>query len=165
VAHPGDAAAIWSYDARVHVEIGPVPAESALEYVKLAREQLALLGQDPGDLAATLTPFVLEKFEDWVDEWEAAARSGEKFHWSADLDPEVIEHTFYAFFLVVQRINDTYGSEGPPGDIELRKPFRLALTRAVLDALETEGDSFAEFARHLREYWPDEDFEDRTPLT
>jgi hypothetical protein len=149
----------------VHIEIGPVPADSVLEYVKLAREQLDRLRADPGELEPALTPFVLERFTTWVDEWEAEAKRHEKFQWATDVEPEVVEHTFYAFFLVVQRITDTYGSEGPPGDVDLRRPFRLALTRAVLDALETEGDGPAEFARHLREYWPDEDFEDRTPLS
>ncbi len=140
-----------------------MPAESALEYVRLAREQLVVLREQPGDLAPTLTPYVLDQFSGWVDEWEAAALDADPFSWSAELDPEVIEHTFYAFFLVVQKINDTYGESGPPGDVDLRRPFRLALTRAVLDALEAEGDSFAEFAGHLRAYWPDSDFEDRGP--
>ncbi len=142
-----------------------MPAASALEYVRLAREQLSVLREDPGDLSTTLTPFVLDRFDAWVNEWEQAAADGGKFVWSAELDPEIVEHTFYAFFLVVQKINDTFGTDGPPGDVDLRRPFRLALTRAVLDALEVEGDSFAEFARHLREYWPDDDFEDRTPRT
>jgi len=149
----------------VLIEIGPVPADSALEYVRLARVQLAALHDDPGDLQATLTPYVLDMFDQWVDEWESGAQADDPFSWRIDLDPEVIEHTFYAFFLVVQKITDTYGDEGPPGDVQMRRPFRLALTRGVLDALEAEGDSTAEFARHLREYWPDSDFEDRSPTT
>lgn len=156
---------LWSYHGSMRVEVGPVPAESVMEYVRLARQQLEDLRSRPGDLEPTLTPFVLERFDGWVDEWEGLASGGGSVTWEAEVDPDVVEHTFYAFFLVVQRITDVFGPDGPPGDVELRKPFRLALTRAVLDALEMEGDAYAEFARHLREYWPDWDFEDRTPLT
>lgn len=143
------------------MEIGPVPSASVLEYVRLAREQLNAARHDHGELSSALNPFVMEHFARWLDSWEASALAGPTFSWSEDVDPEVVEHAFYAFFLLVQKINQVHGEDGPPGDVDLRRPFRLALTAAVLDALESEGDSYKEFAQHLREYWPDSDFEAR----
>ena len=76
------------------VEIGPVPADSARAYVALCRERLPALGADRR-LDATLTSDVRARFDELLDAWESAA-TDDVFLWSADVDPDVVEHVFFA---------------------------------------------------------------------
>lgn len=135
--------------------IGPVPSASAIAYIDLARERIAEL-HDDAELASVLTPFVLEMFGGYLDEWEAAARGGDPMRWETDVDPDVVEHVFHAFFLCVQHVNQVH-DDMPEDEVALRTPFRVALTNGVLAALEEEGKSAADLARVLRESWPEDD--------
>ena len=137
------------------IDIGPVPASSAKAYVALCRERLPALGEDE-ILDAILTPYVREQFGAFLDDWERAADKGEVFHWTAELDPEMVEHVFFAFFQCVRRTYVVFDREDPEL-VELRTPFRVALTNAVLDALEAEGKGSSQLATTLRESWPDPD--------
>lgn len=140
--------------ATMLVEIGPVPADSARAYVALCRERLPALGADRR-LDATLTPDVRARFDELLDAWESAA-TDDVFLWSADVDPDVVEHVFFAFFQVVRRVPALF-SEPDEAGAQIRAPFRVALTNAVLDALEAEGKGHAELAETLRETWPADD--------
>jgi hypothetical protein len=140
----------------VHVSIGPVPSASALAYIDLARFRIDELLKEDGELEGVLTPFVVDMFRGYLDEWEQAARSGDPMRWETDVDPELVEHVFHAFFLCVRYVNAVHDDE-PEDQIALRTPFRVALTNGVLDALEGEGKSAAELARALREAWPEDD--------
>ena len=147
-----------TYAAIVHVEIGPAPSDSALAYVAMSRDRLADLKGDPGDLAAVLTPFVVDTFNEMLDAWEAAALARPVFRWESDLDVETVEHVFHAFYVIVGWANERY-PDAPDDDVQLRRPFRLALTNGFLDALESEGSASAELAEALRESWPDDDLD------
>jgi hypothetical protein len=58
-----------------------------------------------------------------------------------------------------RRLAELYGNTEPAADVALRRPFRIALTNGILNALEAEGKASGELARELRENWPDDDLE------
>ena len=144
----------------MHVEIGPVPAASAKAYLRFCRDMLASLVADPGPVGSTLSPQVCASFETYLTEWEAVAEKGPVFTWSSDEDVEHVEHVFVAFFRCVEEVLRRSEADPPPAeDVELRRPFRIALTNAVLNALAAEGRSSGELAEQLRSNWPENDLD------
>ncbi|MCX7620524.1 MAG: hypothetical protein N2037_06730 [Acidimicrobiales bacterium] len=142
----------------MQVTIGPAPSDSALAYIDLCRRRLAELQGEP-TLRGVLTPFVVAEFTRLLDQWEQTAHDGDPFVWEAEIDTEVVEHVFYAFFCCVRRVNELYGDSEPRADVEKRRPFRFALTHGILNALEAEGKASGALARELRENWPDNDID------
>ena len=141
------------------VEIGPVPSESALAYVAFCRARLAEVAADPGDLASTLTPDLLETLRQGLDDWERLARKRPVFLWSQDIEVEQVEYRFVAFVRIVLG-GDPIGRTSESAhdhDVELRRPFRVALVNGTLAALEREGPGSAALAAELRAQWPDDD--------
>jgi hypothetical protein len=141
------------------VEIGPVPSESALAYVKFCRNRLAEVAADPGDLAAMLTPELLAELRVGLDSWEQVAQAGPVFVWSQDMDLAQVEYQFVAFVRIVL-VGDLIGRTSESADdhdAELRRPFRVALVNGTLAALEREGHGSAELAAELRSPCPDDD--------
>lgn len=141
------------------MEIGPVPSQSALAYVAFCRDRLAEVAADPGDLAATLTPELLEAFRLGLDSWEQTAQTGPVFLWSLDMDVAQVEYQFVAFVRIVLG-GDAIGRTSESADdhdAELRRPFRVALVNGTLNALEREGSASAALAAELRAEWPDDD--------
>lgn len=148
------------YSETVHVEIGPVPSASAQAYLRFCREMLASLQADPGPVASTLSPEVCASFDAYLTEWEAVAARGPLFTWESDEDVEHVEHVFVAFFrCVAEVLRRTEANPPPPEDVELRRPFRIALTNAVLNALAAEGHSSSLLAEQLRSNWPEDDLD------
>ena len=141
------------------LEVGPVPSESAAAYVAFCRERLAEVVADPGDLVATLTPDVAERFTVMLDVWQQIAEAGPVFNWEQDIDVEALEYAFVAFVRVVLG-SDPIGRSSESADdpeVELRRPFRVALVNGTLNALEREGSGSAALAAELRAQWPDDD--------
>lgn len=129
-----------------------------MAYIDLCHRRLAELEKAP-ELSGVLTPFVVSEFTRLLDQWEQAARLRDPFWWEAEIETEVVEHVFHAFFCCVRRVNELYGNTEPAADVALRRPFRIALTNGILNALEAEGKASGELARELRENWPDDDLE------
>jgi hypothetical protein len=141
------------------VELGPVPSSSAIAYVAFCRERLAELQADPDQVAPTLTPELVARFQGLLDLWEEIAESGPVFSWELEVDVEEVEYDFVAFVRVVlggDQIGRTSESAADQ-QAELRRPFRVALVNGILTALEREGPSSAGLAAELRVQWPDDD--------
>jgi hypothetical protein len=97
-------------------------------------------------------------FDGYLDEWVGAGEIPGDVTWSTSVDPELAEYLVYAFFRVATEVNDAAGDEQVVPDDAA--PFYWLLVTALLDALTEEGGSQAEFAAHLREFWPgDHQFE------
>ncbi|HEU5150699.1 MAG TPA: hypothetical protein VFU19_09390 [Iamia sp.] len=131
----------------MEVVVGPVAAASVGAYVEFARRLLHSAGPGadvPSDAAAS--------FDGYLDEWDAlAARTGD-VTWSTEVEAELAEYLVYAFYRVAKDVNDEAGVS--PVVPEAAAPFYWMLVGALLDALAAEGGSRAEFAAHLREFWP-----------
>ena len=83
------------------LELGPVPSVSAIAYVAFCRDRLAEIVAEPGELAATMTPEVAERFSLLLDAWQQAADAGPVFVWEQDIDVEALEYHIVAFVRVV----------------------------------------------------------------
>jgi hypothetical protein len=133
----------------VDVVVGPVSAASMGAWADFARRLLHSAGPGadvPSDAAAS--------FDTDLDEWEALAADGGDVTWSTTLEAEMAEYLVYAFYRVAKDVNDEAGKA--PVVPEPAAPFYWLLVGTLLDALAGEGGSRAEFAAHLREFWPGE---------
>jgi len=138
--------------ARVEVVVGPVSAASVAAFATFARGVLHAAG--PG---ADVPSDAARAFEEYIDEWDLASRPGADtgdLTWVTQADAEVAEYLVYAFYRVAKDVNDDpEGAQIVPAGAA---PFYRLLVGGLLDALAAEGGSRAEFAAHLREFWPGE---------
>ncbi len=136
----------------MRVVVGPVPVEAAEAWLSYAREVV-------DDLAFSATdecyaqPDLLATFDGYLRSWEAAT-GGDRFLWSADLPAEQVEYHMHAFQQVAGVLAERAERSGVRTAPEEGEPFYLALLNGVLAALESEGESHAEFAQHLGAFWP-----------
>jgi len=135
--------------ASLQVAVGPEPAQRMAAFASFARDLLHAEG--PG---ADVPSDAVRAFDGYIDEWSALAARGDDPTWITVADPEVIEYLVYAFFRVAKEVNDEAGAAQVVPDEAA--PFYWLLVGALLDALAAEGGSPAEFAAHLREFWPGE---------
>lgn len=132
--------------AAVEVVVGPVAAASMGAFAEFARRLLHSAG--PG---ADVPSDAASSFDQYLDEWDVLSGLGGDVTWSSESDPEVAEYLVYAFYRVAKDVNDEAGRSLVP---EPAQPFYRLLVGSLLDALAEEGGSRAEFASHLREFWP-----------
>ncbi|HMJ75401.1 MAG TPA: hypothetical protein VK507_05485 [Iamia sp.] len=131
----------------MEVVVGPVAATSIGAWVSFARRLLHSAGPGadvPSDAAAS--------FDTYLDDWEALAGAGGDVTWETELEAELAEYLVYAFYRVAKDVNEEAGKA--PVVPDAAAPFYWLLVGALLDALAGEGGSRAEFASHLREFWP-----------
>ena len=134
----------------MEVVVGPVGAASMGAFADFGRRLLHSAG--PG---ADVPSDAASSFDRYLDEWEALAAQGDDVTWATELEAELAEYLVYAFYRVAKDVNDEAGRATvvPP---DPAAPFSWLLVGALLDALAGEGGSRAEFAAHLREFWPGE---------
>jgi hypothetical protein len=138
----------------VHVQIGPLPSAGVLSWIGYARGVLAELraGTGPADRAPDDT--ALETFEDFLGEWERAARRSEVFAWETEIDPEHAEFLAHAFLGVARALADAADRRGYSVAPQEGEEFYQALVTNFLDAFEQESNSSAAFAEDVRDAWP-----------
>jgi hypothetical protein len=135
----------------VHVALGPLPSESARAWLAYARHVVVTPRAHD---AETLNDEIRHAFESYLTEWDKAAADDPVFRWETEVDGELVEYLVHAFYRVAVRLSEEAERRGgrlapPEGDI-----FYAALVRALLDAMEAETVAAAEFAGHLRAFWP-----------
>src|SRR3954464_2235462 len=102
----------------MHVELGPLPSDSAKAWLGYAREALVKRAHD----AETLPDEVREGFERYLNEWEKAASAGPTFRWETEVDGELVEYLVHAFYRVAVRLSEEAERRGgklapPEGDL------------------------------------------------
>ena len=133
--------------ATVQVEVGAVDAASMGAFARFGRVVLHSAG--PG---ADVPSDAASAFEGYLDEWAGLADRGGHVTWVTEVDPEVAEYLVYSFYRIAKEMNDEAGeAQVVPDDAA---EFYWLLVGGLLDALAAEGGSRAEFASHLREFWP-----------
>ena len=156
----------------MHVEVGPVPSSSVIAWISYAEmvlgvehledadhveqgEQVRVAVPDEVPAAAADVPVdAVAAFQGYLDEWWRIAQSGPEFTWTADIAGEVAEYLVLAFYRVVRRLNKAAEARQEvlaPAEGEL---FYNTLVDRLLSALADEGPGPAEFAEHLRSFWP-----------
>ena len=138
----------------MRIEVGPVPSESVIAYVALARERLDIIRRDPQSLAQTLTPHLMDVFVSYLDRWERVAKQGGEFMWADDLTAERLEYVSYAFFLTVQLMTDRLEGGVPAPGHDLRAPFRTALVVGFLSAMEGNPEIDQDRLQYMKDNWP-----------
>ncbi len=135
----------------MQVEVGAVDAASMAAFARFGRMVLHSAG--PG---ADVPSDAASSFDAYLDEWTEIAATGGRVTWVTQVDPEVAEYLVYAFYRISKEMDDESGGEVQvvPADAA---EFYWKLVGGLLDALESEGGSRAEFAAHLREFWPGDD--------
>lgn len=132
----------------MRLDVGPVPSESVLSWVDYAAGVIASRGGE--DLPVD----VVEGFRWYLLEWRREAERGPEFHWEAEVSPEVAEYLMLPFFRTAERLSTIAVQRRRPAAPPESTAFYVLLVQAVLDALEQEGPAQAEFADHLRSFWP-----------
>lgn len=126
--------------------MGPVSPESATAFVDYAD---AVLDTGGADLPAD----VVEAFRAYLSEWRLLASQGGDFQWDTDVATDTAEYLVLAFFRLAERLQEVAVIHGPAGPPAAGEFYRL-LVAALLDGLIDEGQASAEFAEHLRSFWP-----------
>ena len=130
----------------MHVEVGPASPESAVAFVDYAN---SVLDRDVADLPED----VVDPFRRYLAEWRSLASVGAAFHWDTEVPADTAEYLVLAFYRLAQRLEETAATSGPAAPPAAEEFYRL-LVNALLDGLVAEGNASAEFAEHLRSFWP-----------
>jgi hypothetical protein len=99
---------------------------------------------------------VVEAFREYLGEWRKLAGKGAAVHWEADVPADTAEYLVLPFFRLAERLEETAALRGPAAPAEAGQFYRL-LVAGLLDGLAADGQSSAEFAEHLRSFWPGTD--------
>jgi hypothetical protein len=134
----------------VRIEIGPVSRSSARAWIDYATIAL-------GQLRASHTPRVpgraLDRFDELIREWRTAVAQEGPFHWSTDEPPEKVEFLMNALYTAGLEIE----RGAAEGSMTLRPSaadeFHIVMVQQVLDTLEHQSRSNAEFVESLRNDW------------
>jgi hypothetical protein len=138
----------------MHVEVGPVPAASAIAWIGYARTVIAGGRVKGRRVDAGVSGEIAESFGRYLDKWQAIADKGGDFKWVDEVNPEEAEYLVLAFFRAAQHLSELAEARGRTSMPDEAAPFYASLVIGVLDALEAEGASTAGFAEELRGFWP-----------
>ena len=139
------------------LEVGPVSSTAVVAWIDHAEAVLAHASVEEVDLEAT--PFddhvpddVYDLFAGYLRDWRPIAESTEVFTWSLEVEPEVAEYLVHAFFKLSWRTTRSSKERSHmPAEAAV---FNRHLVKRMLAALSGEGTAEAEFAEHLRSFWP-----------
>lgn len=135
---------VASPDADVHVRVGPVASASARRWIDNTRTILEALGEHPEVLDEPVPDEVCRTFETFLDRWDAVAREGDEFFWSARAPAAEVQRLIEWWARIDGMTDDqlvVLGVRWSPPDA---RPFFRALTKGVLDALDQHATT-----RHL----------------
>ena len=136
------------------VDVGPLPSASVVAFVGFAQSVVAQARADPSSIGATVTEDVLDEFERYLDQWAEVAAARDEFRWVADVDPDVVVYLVYGFFKVAEKMVDAANRRGTRLMPAAGQTFYRELVGCLLTALAAQGEPTADFAEHLRTFWP-----------
>jgi hypothetical protein len=139
----------------MEIEVGPVPAPSALAWIGQARAVLELIRSGSLVLPFALPPDVLGAYEGVLDAWWASASLGPDFRWAGEMDGATLHHLVqYWVNLVQYLVENADGHAIPLMPIEAI-PFRDALVPAITRALAADPDRDTKaFGERTSDQWP-----------
>ena len=135
----------------MHVELGPIESSSVIMWTAYARTVLA---QEFGHRNPVLAPDIIEEFERFLDEWDAAAARSTEFAWEGEFETSharVLAEQYFKLARDLEARTQARGYSISPQDGE---PFYQHLIQAIVNAFEHERDDLQAFAEHLRTDWP-----------
>lgn len=118
-------------------------------WIAFGRGTVEVLRDDPGEVPRS----AIDRFERYLEEWDAVAGRQDPFRWSGELTVEMLEYlTNWLYRTGVRLAADAEAGIGPTRPPAADK-FRVVLIRAMLAALEREGPAPAQFAEQIRAQW------------
>ena len=135
----------------VSVELGPLPASSALAWVINARRVVAILRGASGPLPFEVPDAIADQFDRYLAEWEAIASSETSFSWSGTADSDEVRHLMTYWFNMATILSERgpeLGLTAPPE----AEPFYVELVRGLTEALAEADDEGV--GQTLRDSWP-----------
>ncbi len=131
----------------MHVQVGPVPSESARAWLAYARRLV-------GEYSRQLPIQVAASFSGYLEEWVDHADDGEQFVWEGNAEPEEVEYLLHAWFKLANAVVEQRERTGEPVAPPEGHLFYCTLVNALLNALRSESRATAEFVEHLAPFWP-----------
>jgi hypothetical protein len=130
----------------VRLDIGPIPAAGALEWIAQARLLVRAIRSN-APMPFSVPPEVLDQYEQYFREWEVAATC-DPFVWSSEVDLAVLRTNTTYWLNLAQYLAD-HPELQPEGSSEARDFYRN-LSAAILAALSAADPE----AGVLEERWP-----------
>lgn len=139
-------------DGAMEVRVGPVSSDAARLWVENTTAILEAVVAHPDVVGAALPDDVVVIFRSFLEQWRRMAMHGGVFHWAARANPgevrRVVEHWAAIDGLTDEQLEVLGVSWSPPA----ARPFYLALTAGVLEALR-RNDETRRLAARLTEQW------------
>ncbi|MHB1444632.1 MAG: response regulator transcription factor [Acidimicrobiales bacterium] len=124
-----------SPDSEVEIRVGPVPSSCARLWVANSLAILAALRATPKVIGEPVPPDVLDYFEGLLRSWDSVARHTDVFLWVGRADPEAVKRVVEEWARVHSMGDQKMAELGCAWAGPEARPFFIALSDAVIDAL------------------------------
>ena len=143
----------WSDpDADAVVTVGPVPSESALEWIDNTSRIVAAVRAHPEVLDTPIDDDVYDIFDEYLRTWRAIAETRAEFVWAARAAPAKVHRLIEAWGTIDRIRDDDLHALGLDWTSPNGRVFFQAITSAILDALQ-HHEATLELARRLQPQW------------
>jgi CheY-like chemotaxis protein len=143
----------WA-DAAAHpgVKIGPVASSSALAWIENATCIVEAIRTRPGLLDQPVEPAVFDAFVRFLHVWQDIAGTNDEFFWAARADPASVGALLEAWAAIGRVPDELLEEIGCRRSVPAGRPFHVAVTEAILEAVE-RFDASSELAATLSRQW------------
>jgi hypothetical protein len=130
------------------LELGPSPAEEALNWIKFARRILVELRTEAG-----VGDELLDLWSQTIEEWSSHARhsldQGEPFRLAVETEPEVAEFLLNGLDRYIN--SPELKRQCTPAELDQHRAFTTVVVQSFLDGLTAECGSCQQYADHITE--------------
>ena len=138
-AHPG-------------VKIGPVPSHAALAWIGNATRIVEAVDDHPEVLDRPVPPSVFDAFRRFLRVWQDIAGANDEFFWAVRANPSEVGALLEAWAAIGRIPDERLAELGCRRSVPEGRPFYLAVTAAILDAVQ-RYDATSELAATLSRQW------------
>lgn len=134
------------------VKIGPVPSDSALDWITNTRKIVEAVRREPDAADLDIEAAVFETFDGYLDTWQQVAEANAEFLWAARAPAAQVELLVDAWASIDRIDEERLRALGCSWSSPLGRAFFEALTSAVLEMLSAHEATVA-LARRLAPQW------------
>jgi CheY-like chemotaxis protein len=142
----------WGSDTYPSVQIGPVPSDSALDWIDNSCRIVAAVRANPELTEAPVDAEVLGTFEDYLATWRDVAQANEEFVWAASATPSEVDRLLSAWATIDRIPEERLEALGLSFTAERGRLFYETITSAVMEAL-ARHEATRELAQRLEPQW------------
>lgn len=136
----------------VEIRVGPVSADAARTWVDNTAQILDAVVANPAALSEPLPDDVANLFRTYLDEWRAVAAESDEFRWVARAKPDDVRRVVEEWARIDALGDDVLEALGVSWSPPEGRPFFIALTTGVLEALRRH-DQTQRLAERLTDQW------------